>query len=271
MSFSVVQSGANASGTTVNFSQATAAGNLLIVFDITNGAGNTCTSGANSLTNAAYSSGFGGAFAAVFYLANCPSGLTSATVSGTGPFAIGYMEVSGAAASPTVTAGTGGSNSAPSWTLANPAADATQFTVFSFTYNANNSGTAFSDGFTDTACSNFGQFSWTTTAGGSSATMSSSAAWAGAAASFTAAAGGASVALTTDALTLAAPVPSVGLGPNPLGPGTLTLAAPVPSLTFGAASIPLSVAQVTLAAPLLAPPAFGGDDDPPWHIRRRRQ
>ena len=81
---------------------------------------------------------------------------------------------------------------------------------------------------------------------------------------------GGTVSLPVSAVTLAAPLITPAIGPNPLGPAALTLAAPVPSLTFGAASIPLPVAQVTLAAPLAVPLTPGGDDDPPWHIRRRQ-
>lgn len=78
------------------------------------------------------------------------------------------------------------------------------------------------------------------------------------------------VSLTAPGVTLAAPLLTPAIGPNPFPAPGVSLVAPVPALTFGAASIPLPVAQMALAAPLLAPPAFGGDDDPPWHIRRRR-
>lgn len=81
---------------------------------------------------------------------------------------------------------------------------------------------------------------------------------------------GGTVALPVDAMTLAAPLITPAIGPNPLGPGAVTLAAPVLSLAFGAASVPLPAAQLALAAPLAAVLGPGGDDDPPWHIRRRK-
>jgi hypothetical protein len=186
VAWSVVQSGANTgfSGT-VNFSQATTADNLLIIIDVSNSAGDTCASGGNPLTQGAYSASSGGNFAAVFYLPKCPGGLTSATVTGTSVFAVGYIEVSGADTSQSPATGT--ATGTGTWNVANPGGSAADFTVFGFTYGNSNAGTPFSDGLTDAVVSNFGQQSYTTTASGST-TASSATNWAAAAASFTPAA-----------------------------------------------------------------------------------
>lgn len=262
MPFSVVQAaGAAAGNTTVTFSQATTAGNLLIIFDTTNSAGDTASASGHAATLAVYTPLYGSnSYHAIFYIPNCPGGLTTATVSGTSPYTVGYMEVSGADTSPTVTTGQNGSNTpVTTWSLANPAASSSQFTVFGLSYDVSNGGTPHSDGFTDYLLSNFGQFSYTTTAGASAGSFGGGDHWAGAAASFTPPSGG-NVSLTADAVTLATPLLTPMVGPDPFPAPGVALAAPVPALTFGAASIPLPVAQVTLAAPPVAahgPPAGG--------------
>jgi hypothetical protein len=186
VSFTVVQSGANSgfSGS-VTFGSTVTAGNLLIIFDVTNSSGDTCSASGNSCTQAAYSAGIGGNFHAVFFLPNCPSGVTGATISGTSPFAVGYIEVSGAATSQSPATGT--ATGTGTWNVTNPGASSSDFTVYGFTYSTSNAGTAFSDGLTDHVASNFGQFSYTTTSSNST-TASSVTNWAAAAASFTPAA-----------------------------------------------------------------------------------
>lgn len=189
MSFTVVQAaGAAAGNASVTFSKAITPGNLLIIFSVTNSAGDTCTSGGHSLTLAVYSALYNNDYHAIYYLPNCLGGLTSATVSGTSPYTIGYMEVSGVSPSPTViTQTTGSSVAVTSWSLPNPAGSTADFTVFGLSYNAANGNVPWPDGFTDFLCSTFGQFSYTTSAGPSNATYSPSNTWAGASASFNAA------------------------------------------------------------------------------------
>lgn len=108
-----------------------------------------------------------------------------------------------------------------------------------------------------------------TTIGGGTWTANSTDTWAGFTIGLAPPVG--NVSLVTDAVTLAAPLLTPMVGPDPFPAPNVALAAPVPSLTFGAASIPLPVAQIALAAPLIAPVLPGGGDDAPWHIRRGRQ
>ena len=168
MAFSVLQKGAGAASSThVTFGSATTAGSCLIVLTVSNIAAGGCTAGGNTLMGGAYGAGHNGDYSGIWYLPDNPGGITSAQV--TGCYAVGYLEVTGTAGYPQIlaAAATGGNSTAvTSYTITNPGASTSNFTVFCVAYDANSGGTPHIDGSTGaTALGGYGQFGYTTLAG----------------------------------------------------------------------------------------------------------
>ena len=167
MAFSVIQKGASAGGqTTVPFG-ATTPGSCLIILAVSNNAAAACTAGGQTLMGAAYGTGHNGDYCGIWFLPNNPGGISNATVSGS--YAVGFLEVSGVAGFPNLLDATytgGDATQTSTFSCANPAASAADFTVTAYAYDVTNSGTPFADHMTGTTLlSNYGQFSYTTGTG----------------------------------------------------------------------------------------------------------
>jgi hypothetical protein len=183
----VVQYGTATSGS-VTLSQPTTQGSMLLIFCVSNQVWGTAygTLGSSQVAAACcrYTAGHNNDFTGVWFIGNCPAGITAVSVTGT--YSVAYVEVLGLSpgANPIINSGSGGSATAgTSFSLTNPGG-VPAFTVYAYGYDVNNGGTPFADGTGNQHLnSNYGQISWTTGTGNSSGTMTSGT-WDGCAVSF---------------------------------------------------------------------------------------
>ena len=143
VAYRVYQSGGG--GAATQAMAATTAGTTLIATSTSANVVGTCTAtdGTHTytLSQAVYTAGHGGGYTGVYFLPNCPAGLTSVTVAGAQT--VGFYEVGGLdLVTPVAGVTTGGSASTTSFSCASAATGPNQFSVFMMCYSASNGGTA---------------------------------------------------------------------------------------------------------------------------------